>query len=106
MLQESIPGDKNGGELIKVPNLKSYINRPYIFKSKEEFSRLVEKARSETLDTLYKKVKSLWKKYVDADDFHISICAADTVFTYYQDKIGLTHYLFILQQEKSLTHTR
>jgi len=37
-----------------------------------------------------------WKKYVDADDFHISICAADTIFTYFQDKIGLTHYLFFV----------
>ena len=35
-------------------------------------------------------------EYIDADDFHISICAADTIFTYSQDKIGLTHYLFFV----------
>jgi hypothetical protein len=45
---------------------------------------------------LYKKVKSIWQKYVDADDFHISLCAADTIFSYFQDKIGLTHYLFFV----------
>ena len=28
--------------------------------------------------------------------FHISICAADTIFSYLQDKIGLTHYLFFI----------
>ena len=50
----------------------------------------------DTLDSLYRKVKSIWKKYVDADDFHISICAADTIFSYFQDKIGLTHYLFFV----------
>jgi hypothetical protein len=38
---------------------------------------------------------------VDADDFHISICAADTLFTYYQDKIGLTHYLFFVGNNSS-----
>ncbi len=46
--------------------------------------------------TLFKKVKSIWKKYIDTDDFHISICTADTIFTYLQDKIGLTHYLFFI----------
>jgi hypothetical protein len=43
-----------------------------------------------------RKVKALWSKYIDADDFHISICAADIIFTYYQDKMGLTHYLFFV----------
>jgi hypothetical protein len=36
---------------------------------------------------LYRTVKSIIKKYVDADDFHISICAADTIFTYFQDNL-------------------
>lgn len=74
----------------------AYLNKPYIFKSKQDFESCVNKVRGETLDTLYSKVKSCWIKYIDADDFHISICAADTIFTYYQDKIGLTHYLFFV----------
>jgi hypothetical protein len=75
---------------------EAYLNRPYSFKSKEEFDDTIEKAKGEKLDSLYKKVKSIWKKYIDADDFHISICAADTIFTYIQDKIGMTHYLFFV----------
>lgn len=35
-------------------------------------------------------------KNVDAGDFHLSLCAADTIYTYFQDKIGLTHYLFFV----------
>lgn len=54
------------------------------------------KSIPDTLDSLYRQVKSIWKKYVDADDFHLSICAADTIFSYFQDKIGLTHYLFFV----------
>ena len=96
ILKESILEDKNGGGLIKPTDHKSYINRPYIFKSKEEFDRLVEIAKKDTLDTLYSRTKSVWNKYVDADDFHISICTADTIFTYFQDKMGLTHYLFFV----------
>jgi hypothetical protein len=96
ILQESISYDTSSDGLIKPLDSRSYINKPYTFKSKEEFDRLVEIARNITLDTLYRKVKSIWKKYVDADDFHISICTADTIFTYFQDKIGLTHYLFFV----------
>ena len=59
-------------------------------------NRLSSKQKKKHLDTLYRKVKSIWKKYVDADDFHISICAADTIFTYYQDRLGLVHYLFFV----------
>jgi hypothetical protein len=75
---------------------EAYLNKPYSFKSREEFDLTIEKAKGERHDSLYKKVKSIWKKYVDADDFHISICAADTFFTYWQDKIGMTHYLFFV----------
>jgi hypothetical protein len=74
----------------------AYLSEPYRFQSKKEFESCIEKARGETLDSLYRKVKSIWLRYIDADDFHISICAADTVFSYFQDKIGLTHYLFFV----------
>ena len=67
-----------------------------MFKSEQEFQELVANVKTKDLDALYKKVKSIWTKYVHADDFHISICAADTMFTYFQDKIGLTHYLFFV----------
>jgi len=38
----------------------------------------------------------VWKKCIDAEDFHVSICAADTIFTYFQDKLGMTHYLLFV----------
>ena len=74
----------------------AYLSEPYKFKSRQEFESCIEKARNETLDSLYRKEKAIWLKYIDADDFHISICAADTIFTYYQDRMGLTHYLFFI----------
>jgi hypothetical protein len=93
-LEESLTPDKPSE--LKPYELISYINKPYIFKSRQEFDDFIEKAKNETLDSLYRKVKSIWGKYIDADDFHISICAADTIFTYYQDKLGLSHYLFFV----------
>ena len=82
-------------KIVKPLPVMAYLNKPYSFKI-DEVERVIEIAKKETLDTLYRKVKSIWKKYVDADDFHISICAADTIFTYYQDKLGLVHYLFFV----------
>jgi hypothetical protein len=81
--------------------LMSYMNKPYLFRSNNELESYLELARKENLDSLYIKVKHIWKKYIDGDDFHISICAADTVFTYFQDKIGLTHYLFFIGNNTS-----
>jgi hypothetical protein len=45
----------------KPPSATSYMTRPYVFKSKEEFDDLVEKAKHETLDSLYDKVKKQWQ---------------------------------------------
>ena len=74
----------------------AYLSEPYKFKSRQEFESCIEKARNETLESLYRKENAIWLKYIDADDFHISICAADTIFTYFQDRMGLTHYLFFI----------
>ena len=81
--------------------LAAYLTKPYIFISKLDFESCVNRAKNETLDTLYRKVKLIWSKYIDADDFHISICGADTIFTYFQDRIGLTHYLFFIGNNDS-----
>ncbi len=45
---------------------------------------------------MYYKVKGIWKKYYDNDDETLTLCAADTIFTYFQDKIGITHYLLFV----------
>jgi len=74
----------------------SYLNKEYSFSSEEEINRYIERAKEESLDSIYNAVKSIWRKYVDADDFHIVICAADTIFTYFQDKLGMTHYLLFV----------
>jgi hypothetical protein len=93
-LEASIPIDDKGE--YKPFERTAYLSEPYRFESRQHFETCVEKARGETRDSLFRKVKSIWLKYIDADPFHISICAADTIFTYYQDKMGMTHYLFFI----------
>lgn len=94
MLKESIPISDTSE--YKPFEQTAYLSEPYRFKSSQDFESCIEKARGETLESLYRKVKSIWLKYIDADDFHISICTADSILTYYQDKMGLTHYLFFI----------
>jgi uncharacterized UPF0160 family protein len=45
--------------------------------SEEEINTYIKRASKESLDTLYDRVKSIFKKYADRDDSHIAICAAD-----------------------------
>jgi hypothetical protein len=78
------------------PERTSYISREYSFESIDEIKQYIQRAKEETWDTLFLKVKSTWKKYVDADDDFINICAADTIFTCFQDKLGMTHYLLFI----------
>ncbi|MGC1132846.1 MAG: hypothetical protein WA941_08485, partial [Nitrososphaeraceae archaeon] len=53
-------------------------NRSYSFKNREEFDSYIQKAENETLDSLFAKTLAMWRKLIDADDFHLKICAADT----------------------------
>src|SRR5215831_3957845 len=74
----------------------SYLNKEYSFSSLEEINDYIKRAENETIDSLYNRAKSLWKKYEDMENLHIVICAADTIFTYFQDRLGLTHYLLFV----------
>jgi hypothetical protein len=95
-LQDEIEPEGQDSIVIKPLDSMSHMSKAYRFTSVEGFQDLVKNIRTKDLDALYRTVKSVWKKYIDADDFHLSLCAADTVFTYFQDKIGLTHYLFFI----------
>jgi hypothetical protein len=86
---------------VAIYSLLLYMDKPYIYSSTDELNEYLQRADKETFDTLYRNVKSIWSKYIDADDFHLSICSADTIFSYLQDRIGLTHYLFFIGSNTS-----
>jgi hypothetical protein len=70
---------------------------PYIFTSKDEFSKYLNLAIVEDLDSLYSKVESVLKKYVNVEEHYYPLLAGDIIWTYFQDKFPYTHYL-ILQE--------
>lgn len=83
------------------PNKINYLSKDYSFSSVEEISSYYDRAKNESLDSLYRKVKSVWKKYLDIDDDSLILCTADTIFTYFQDKLGITHYLLFVGDNNS-----
>jgi hypothetical protein len=86
--------DLSETDMLRPPEVSGYINMPYRFDSEAHLGECIKKTKQERLDSLYRKNKVIWCKYVDADDFHISISAADEIYSYFQERIGLTHYLF------------
>lgn len=77
--------------------LTEYMSKPYIFKSAEEFEELVAKVpKYKNLEELYNDVKRQWSIFTKFGNEHTTICSADTIFTYLQDKLGMTHYLIFV----------
>jgi len=83
-------------QVIVPPDKSSYLSKEYTFSSKEEIEHYIKRAKNETLDSIYKKEKNVWKKYFDIDNETLTLCAADTIFTYFQGKLGMTHYLLFV----------
>lgn len=74
-----------------------YASRPYAFDSEKELRKIEHQVKSrENLDTLFQKVKAQWNLYIDNGKEHNIMCTGDTIFTYFQDKLGTTHYDFFV----------
>jgi hypothetical protein len=68
----------------------------YSFDSIDELKQIIQTAKLHTASNLFLKVKDWASKFYDTDtEEYINLIAADTVFTYFQDRIGITHYIFI-----------
>jgi hypothetical protein len=83
---------RSGMILKPADNLDSQNPLPYIFESPDELENYLERARGETLESLFSRTKCIYRKYVNARDSHISILAADTIHSYFQDKFPTLHY--------------
>ena len=83
------------------PERTEYLSKEYNFASVEEIKYFINRAKNETLDSLFQLVKSLWTKYIDMNEDFINVCVADTIFSCFQDKLGMCHYLLIVGDNNS-----
>jgi hypothetical protein len=84
---------EENSRILSPPNSEEYPYRPYEFTSNEELLEYVRRAKSEKMDSLYQKAKSIVKLFNDQDDYKQNIIAIDLIWSYFQDKFGTTHYL-------------
>src|SRR5215204_2544225 len=98
-LSERIPipelADKPTMQLVP-PEKGMYLGKPFEFTSEDDLNKCLKIALATSLDSLFKTQKKLAKKYIDAPPTHITITAADDIFTFFQDLLGQTHYLFFV----------
>jgi len=64
---------------------------PFIFESKEELEKCLEEASKCSLESIFLKVESVNRKYVDIEDHYHVLLTADIIWTWLQDKFGYTH---------------
>lgn len=93
VLRDRIETDSS---IIVPPHRNEYLSKEYSFSSINEIEIYVLRAAIESLDSLFVKVKKIWKKYFDTDNFTLDLCTADTIMTYFQDRLGMTHYLLFV----------
>ena len=91
--QSSISVD---GRIIIPPGRAAYLSKPYSFSSEQEIAEYENEANGKTLGDLYTLVKSMSELYIVGDKDHISLLAADIMYTHYQDRLKLTHYPFFV----------
>ena len=66
---------------------------PIKFKNLEEIEYFIEQAKKETIDSLYLRHKSLWKRLiVTQNESETIFLAMDSVYSQFQDMFETTHY--------------
>ena len=78
------------------PCIEEYPYDPIEFDSIEEINEFVERAKKETIDTLYQNIKNTVMLYVDQDEEIQILISADILWTYVQDLFPTTHYYDVI----------
>ena len=77
-----LPDETNPTTELLPLDKEMYLSKPFEFASKEELNEILRVASNETLDSLYQTQKGLASKYIDANDTHLTILAADDIFSF------------------------
>jgi hypothetical protein len=89
----TIPGTTR---TLKPPNKQLYAYQPYEFKTVEDPNKYLQRAKEETIDTLYQKIKTQVRLYNDVDEYTLNLLSANIIGSYFQDRFSTVHYLIIV----------
>jgi len=82
--------------IIKPPHEEHYPYEPYEFEDMNEVLSYVERARNETIDSLYLQAKQIATDYNDQKKDKVNLLAIEITSSYFQDKFPTTHYDIVL----------
>ena len=68
------------------PYIQAYPYDPYTFNDTEELDHYLQRAKQETIDTLYRKIKHYVRLFNDIDEKTLNLLSADILATYFQDR--------------------
>jgi hypothetical protein len=72
------------------------MHEPYEFQNMDQVLGYMERARKETIDSLYTQAKQIATEYNDQQGDKINLLTIDIVWSYFQDKFPTTHYDIVL----------
>ena len=78
------------------PSREEYAYEPYEFNNWGEIQTSLDRAKSETINSLYLNAKGIVQKYNDQDESIINLLTADIICSYFQDLFPTTHYLDVV----------
>ena len=82
--------------IINPPHVENYPYQPYEFNNLNEVLDFAERARTETIDSLYLQAKQIAFDYNDQKEDKLNLLAIEIVWSYVQDKFPTTHYDIVL----------
>ena len=82
--------------VIKPPHMENYPYAPYEFENMNEVLSYVERARNETIDSLYSQAKQIALDHNDQKEDKVHLLAIEITWSYFQDKFPTTHYDIVL----------
>jgi hypothetical protein len=71
-------------------------NNPYEFKTVDEPQIYLQRALTETPDSILAKIKTHVKRFNDIDDNTVTLLSANILGSYFQDRFSTVHYLIII----------
>lgn len=90
-----------GNTFLPQDNITTVNPLPYKFESEEELDVYFAKAKNETYDSLFTKVRNEFRKYLNVPEDTLTVLSADIVYSYFQDIFGTTHYNIFIGENGS-----
>jgi hypothetical protein len=78
------------------PHLENYPYPAYEFEDINEVKQFLEKAKYETIDSLFTQAKTIASNYNNQSVEKVSLLAIDIIISYFQDKLPTIHYDVVL----------